>query len=152
MSILITLGVVFGLLLLAEQLRRKQIIHGEIARKFVHITVGAFIATWPYYLSMLSIQFICLLMLVGVVASRFLSIFQAIHGVRRKTWGDMLFPLGIGLAAMLASEPWIFSAAVLHLSLADGAAALVGERYKKAGKYVIAGQKKTIVGTTVFWA
>lgn len=151
LTVLATLFTVFCLLFLAERLRHKKIIHGEIARKFVHITVGAFIATWPYYLSMLTIEILSFALLLGVVVSRYMTFFKAIHEVNRKTWGDLLFPLGIGLSAVLASEPWIFSAAILHLSLADGAAALVGERYKKAGQYIIFGQKKSVVGTLVFW-
>lgn len=146
-----TLFAVFCLLLIAEKLRHEKIIHGEIARKFVHITVGAFIATWPYYLDMLTIQVLCLVLLAGVVASRYFTVFKAIHEVRRKTWGDLLFPLGVGLSATLAAEPWVFTAAVLHLSVADGVAALIGERYINAGKYKILGQTKSVVGSLAFW-
>ncbi len=148
---LATVFAVFCLLLIAEKLRNEKIIHGEAARKFVHISVGAFIATWPYYLNMLTIEILCLVLLVGVVAARHIPYFKAIHEVNRKTWGDLLFPLGIGISAVLATEPWIFSAAVLHLSLADGAAALVGEHQKKAGRYKIFGHEKTIAGTISFW-
>lgn len=150
-AVIATLGAVLSLLLLAEQLRRKKVIHGEVARKFVHIIVGTFIATWPYYLSMLTIEILCFVLLAGVIASRYFSIFKAVHQVNRKTWGDWLFPLGVGLSAVLATEPWIFSAAVLHLSLADGAAALVGEHQKKRGRYTLLGHQKTIAGTAAFW-
>lgn len=146
-----TLLVVLCLLLLAEKLRHQKIIHGEIARKFVHITVGGFIATWPYYLSMLTIVVLCLMLLAGVIISRYFTVFKSIHEVKRETWGDLLFPLGIGMAAVLSTEPWIFSAAVLHLSLADGAAALIGEKSPKGGRYIIFGHTKSIIGTAAFW-
>lgn len=150
-SAILTLFSVFCLLSLAEYLRYKKVIHGEIARKFVHITVGAFVSTWPHYMSLLSIEIICLAFLGGVLITRHLKILHSIHAVERKTWGDILFPIGIGMTALLAANPWIFTAAVLHLSLADGTAALIGERYIKAGKYQILGQTKSKVGTLVFW-
>jgi dolichol kinase len=40
---------------------------------------------------------------------------------------------------------------VLHLSLADGIAALVGVRYLKRFGYKVFGQPKTVIGTAVFF-
>lgn len=143
--------IVLLFLLLAEKLREQKKIAGETARKFVHITVGVFVASWPFYLSQFTMVCLSLAFLVVILVSRRYHIFYAIHNVYRKTWGDVLFPIGIGLTAVLAYNPWIFSAAILHLALADGMAAIVGERYGKAHAYKILGQKKTIEGTAVFY-
>lgn len=143
--------VVLLFLLLAEKLREQKKIAGETARKFVHITVGMFVATWPFYLSQATMVLMSLAFLAVILVSRRYHIFYAIHNVYRKTWGDVLFPIGIGATALLAYTPWIFSAAILHLALADGMAAIVGEKYGRAHQYKILGQKKTVEGTAVFY-
>ena len=143
--------VVFFLLLIAEILRRNNYIHGEVARKFVHITVGVFVATWPFYLSTQRIQVLCFLFLLAILVSRYFNIFSSIHAIYRKTWGDVLFPVGIWLTAMTALTPWIFAAAILHLSLADGLAAIIGDKLK-IGQYKLFGHRKSIAGSGTFLA
>ncbi|MDQ3158569.1 MAG: hypothetical protein M3P98_00330 [bacterium] len=147
----LTLGVVFGLLVLAEILRSKNKIHGELARKFVHVCVGSFVATWPWYLQNNEIYVLCGLFAIGVVVSRYANIFKSIHGVKRDSWGDLMFPVGIAATAFLATEQWIFSAAILHLSIADAAAAVVGQTVKKPKNYKVFGRNKSVVGTMTFW-
>src|SRR5690554_5952779 len=95
LGIFITAPVIFGLLRLAELLRKTGRMHGEISRKFVHITVGTFVATWPFYMDVIWIQFMCLAFFAVVLASRYFKWFPAIYGITRRTWGDLLFPLGI---------------------------------------------------------
>lgn len=143
--------VVLLFLLIAEEMREKRKIAGESARKFVHITVGVFVASWPFYLSYFTIQVLCVAFLAAVMISRHFNVFPAIHNIYRKSWGEVLFPVGIALTAFLAYSPWIFAAAILHLGLADGLAAVVGEGYKKARAYTVFGQKKSVAGTLVFW-
>jgi dolichol kinase len=63
----------------------------------------------------------------------------------------MLFPVGIAGTLFLAQDAWIFTAAILHLSLADGFAALAGERYGKGNAYKILGYKKTLAGNVAFF-
>jgi len=147
----IALGIVFGMLLLAEYLRSKQKIRGEVARKFVHVSVGTFVATWPWFLDTNQIYILSALFAAGVIISRYANIFKSIHGVRRRSWGDLLFAAGIAATAFLASEPWIFSVAILHLSIADAAAAVVGQSVKRPKNYRVFGRRKSVVGTMTFW-
>ena len=77
-------------------------------------------------------------------------VFKAINDVKRKTWGDVLYALGIGLTATLTRDPWIFAVAILFMSLSDGMAGLVGTHYGKSSRYIIFGNKKSIVGTLAF--
>lgn len=149
-EIALTVFAVFSMLVITERYHKQKKINGETARKLVHIGVASFAATWPFYLNITEIEVLSLLFVAGVLVVRYSRLFGSIHDVERKTWGDILFPLGIGLSAVVASEPWIFSAAVLHMGLADGAAALVGTRYKKAHFYKVLGQRKSIVGTASF--
>ncbi len=150
-AIFATLFVVFAILVFAEMLRNRKILSDENLRKFVHIGVGVFVSTWPFYLSILTIEIFCLAFLAVVLASRYFKIFRSIHSIDRKTWGDILFPIGIGLTVMLAVEPWIFTVAMLHLSLADGIAAVVGKKYKRTRTYTLLNQTKSTTGTLAFW-
>ena len=152
-SMLVALVGVGCILLVSEAawyvLRLKR---SETTRKLVHIATGVYVAFWPLFLSFAQIQLLSLVLCTVVFASKKFHVFRSIHSVRRKTYGEILFPLGIFVAATFASSGWIYMAAVLHLSVADGLAGLIGTRYLKRSKYVIAGNTKTIVGTAVFFA
>jgi len=148
---LVGIGGIALVLSLSELLWQSQLIKTpEAARKFVHILTGTFIAFWPLIMPLWTIQIISLAMVVVVMASKYLQIFKSIHQVKRPTYGEILFPLGICLSATLARSEVIYTAAVLHLSLADGFAALIGVRYKRF-RYEIMGLTKTLVGTAVFY-
>src|SRR5574338_1336280 len=120
---LLALAGVLAIILLAEVLwRRKSRRSTEASRKFVHILTGIYIAFWPLFLSFYQIQLLCVVLLAGVVVSKRLKIFRTIFGVRRFTHGEALFPLGLLVAASFADSGWVYLAAVLHLTLADGLA------------------------------
>jgi len=142
---------IFIVLVVSEMLWQTKRLKGELGRKFVHITVGSFVAFWPFYMSFHYVRLISLAFLLVVLASRRFNIFKSVHTIDRKSWGDVLFACGIGLTALMTSSQWIFMAAVLHLSLADGLAAVVGKRYGKKYEYRVLGQTKSIAGTFAFW-
>lgn len=143
--------VVFCLIKFAEKLRRDHHLRPEVTRKFVHMTVGSFVAFWPFFMSDWLIYFACLAFIAVVLASRYLGWFHSIHGIERRTWGDILFPIGIALTLFFANSEWIFVVAMLHLGLADGLAALIGEKWGKKTVYKVAGYKKSIVGNVAFF-
>lgn len=142
--------VVFLLLLVAEKLRRSKRLRPEVTRKFIHITVGSFVAVWPFFMPRWAILGICIAFIIVILAARIKKALPSIHSVQRKTWGDLLFPVGIATVALIANNKWIFAASMLHLSLADGFAALLGDKYGKKNSYKILGYKKTIAGNIGF--
>ncbi len=142
---------VVGLLVLGELWWRKQSVHGEHSRKFVHISVGSFVAFWPFFLSPGQIIFLSLAFLVAVVASKYLNLFQVIHSVQRPTYGELWFALVVGLLAFMKDQPHIYTAALLTMALADGLAAVVGTHYGKSNHYVVFGAPKSLVGTATFF-
>lgn len=150
-SVFITVLPVLILLLLTEYLWRSNSLRGESARKLIHIFVGTYVAFWPFLISFEAIQLISAAFLLVIALSLKFGIFKAIHGVSRRTWGEVMFAVGIGLIAVLTNEPWIFAACILHMSLADGLAALSGRRWGKSNRYHIDRYEKSIVGTSVFW-
>lgn len=149
---LIGIGGVAAILLASEFLWRTSIFkRAETPRKLVHILTGVYIAFWPLLMSFRWIQALSLLMFAVVYASKKLHLFRSIHSVNRPTYGELLFPLGVFVSATFAQSGWVYLAAVLHLSLADGIAALVGVRYLKRFGYKVFGQQKTVIGTAVFY-
>lgn len=142
---------VFSVLVLTEVLWRNNSLRGESARKLVHIVVGSYVAFWPFLISFQAIQIISVAFLLVVGLSLKFGIFKAIHGVARRTWGEVLFAVGIGLTAVLTKQPWVFTACILHMSVADGFAALAGKRWGKGNRYYVGGHEKSLVGTFVFW-
>lgn len=150
MSILASL-IVFAILLTSESLWRSKKFKAETARKFVHMTVGVFVAFWPFFMSWRMIQIMSVAFLIVILFSYKLHIFHAIHNVKRKTQGEIWFAVTIGLIATFVQSKWIFWAAIMHMALADGFAALIGTAFGKKSRYKVFGQTKSIVGSSMFW-
>jgi phytol kinase len=158
MVLILTVLVVFVLLLFNEAWSRRQRphslrhLHGEFNRKFAHITIGSFVAFWPYFLSVTDIKLLSAAFLVVVALSRYFNIFKAIHSVQRPTWGEFWFALVVGgLAFIVPQHPHIYTAALLEMALADGLAAVVGTHYGNRHRYVVFGSPKSIIGTLTFF-
>lgn len=145
------IAVVFLILVFSEYLSRSKGVHSELTRKIVHVLVGMFVAFWPFFLSWRQIQVLSLLFLVVVLISIKLNIFNSIHAVRRNVWGEVLFAVAIGMLAFIATDPWVFAAAMLHLSLADGLAAVIGLAYGEHNSYRILGRTKSLAGSLAFF-
>ena len=116
----------------------------------MHISVGVFVAFWPFYMSLHTIQVISIAFLLVVLLSRRLAVFHAVSKIDRRTWGDILFAISIGLAATLAHNEWVFWAAIMHLGLADGLAAVFGKQFGKGARYHVLGYIKSVAGTATF--
>ncbi len=74
MAVIFTVLAVFLVLLGSELWWRKHITHSEFSRKFVHITVGSFVAFWPFYLSWGQIRLLSLGFLIVVGISKYLHV------------------------------------------------------------------------------
>ena len=149
-AVLVALLGIAGLVFLGEYLQRARHYHPEVTRKFIHISVATFAALWPFFMSWSHIELISLLLFFGVAISRYFHLFQAIHSIKRHTWGELFFAMSIGIVAVLSQDKWIFSAAMLHLGLADGLAALVGTLIGQH-RYKVLGHSKTYEGSITFF-
>lgn len=152
MTLVLTILTVFALLVASELWWRYRKPHDEFSRKFIHISVGTFVAFWPLFLSWNQIVLLSGAFVVVVAASQYFGIFKAIHAVERPTWGELCFALAVGILALVTQDTWIFMAAVLHMSLADGVAALVGTAYGKKNSYKVLGHTKSLAGSGAFLA
>lgn len=150
MTLILTLAFVFVILLGSELYWRQREAHNEFSRKFVHITVGSFVALWPWLLSWQQIQLLSIAFIIVVGVSKYLHIFKSIHSVQRPTYGEICFALSVGLIPFVTHDEWIFMTALLIMSLADGFAAVFGARFGKQS-YLVFGHKKSAVGTATFF-
>lgn len=149
---LLGIGGIGVVLIVSEILYAAKLIKTEeAARKLVHILSGIWISLWPLLMSFRAIQLLSLLLLLVVLASKYLKLFRSIHGVSRQTYGELLFPIGVLISATFAATGSIYAAAVLHLSLADGFAAVIGVRHIKKSSYKVFGHIKTIAGSAAFY-
>lgn len=149
MAMIVSAAVIFLLLVVNEVWWRIKRFHGELSRKFVHITVGSFVAFWPFFLSWREIEIFSAAFLAAVAISRYQNIFKAIHSVQRPTEGELFFAIAVGAIA-ITHDKWIYMTALLQMSLADGLAAVAGVQFGRGNRYKVLGQTKSIIGTTVF--
>jgi phytol kinase len=150
-ALLFALAGVCVCVVLGEYLRRVHLFHAEVTRKFIHITVASFAATWPFFMELRQIGLISMLMLAGIVLSRYFHLFRAIHGVQRRTWGELFFAMSIGFASVLAQSKWVFVVAMLTMGLADGLAAIIGLLFGAKHRYKVFGHQKSRAGTITFF-
>ncbi|HYH35933.1 MAG TPA: hypothetical protein VD706_00330 [Candidatus Saccharimonadales bacterium] len=150
MTLILTVLTVFLILLGSELWWRKRISHSEFSRKFVHITVGSFVAFWPFFLSWNEIRLLSLGFLVVVGLSKYLHLFRAIHSVQRPTLGELYFAVAVGLMTFVTQNEWIYMAALLQMSLADGFAAVMGVRFGRQS-YSMFSHRKTLIGSLTFF-
>jgi len=130
---------------------RRHWLANEFGRKFVHITVGSFVAFWPFFMSWNQIRLLSLAFLVVVVLSDRFKLFHAVHSVQRPTFGEICFAAVVGLLTFVTHSKGIYAASLLQMSLADGLAAVLGVRYGRDNKYHVLGHLKSVVGTSTFF-
>jgi dolichol kinase len=154
MELILSAAAVFIMLCLSELGWRRGYMTSEVGRKFVHITVGSFVAFWPFFLSWNQIRFLSLAFIIAVMLSKAFNVFSAIHSVQRPTYGEFFFALVVGILTFITHSKAIYAAALLQMSVADGMAAIVGVEYgikQQRWKYYVFGHSKTIIGTATFF-
>ncbi len=151
LAIIACLSGVLALLVLSELLGRKKILRGDPQRQFVHITVGSYIAFWPWLVSFDTIAWLGAAMLAVVLLNRRKKLADFYTKVDRKSYGDIFYALAVIFGALLADEKIFFALAMLTMALGDGLANVVGQRYGKKWKYQFLGHTKTVLGSMTVW-
>ena len=154
MALISCVLIVFVVLCLSEFGWRRGYMSSEIGRKFVHLTVGSFVAFWPFFLSWNQIRLLSVAFVLIVAVSKFLNVFSAIHSVQRPTYGEFFFALVVGLLTFITHSKAVYAASLLQMSVADGMAAIVGVEYglkRQRYRYHVLGHTKTWIGTAVFF-
>lgn len=147
-------SIIIGLFLLftVEKLNKQKRISSEVSRKIIHVISGLAVVSWAFFVSWQTIIWIEILYILAAYVLRKSQLLKSQQGINRVSWGEFFFSVGVILTIILDGPRWIFVLAILHLSLADAAAALVGIRYGKKNSYKILGHKKSVVGGLAFFA
>jgi phytol kinase len=150
-KIVFVLLLLWTVYLIVEIFRRSGKVHGELARKCIHIGVGLVLATLPVFMRRREILATNAVFLVGmIVFSGLLHWFKAYEDVRRWTLGQFFYPIGVSLVAVFFADPYVYSYAVLVLAISDGAAAIFGTAFGRKHYHLLGGDK-TWIGSLAFF-
>jgi phytol kinase len=146
-------GLMAGLL----ALQRHRRLHPELMRKLVHLGMGLVALSLPWLFesawSVVALTSVFVLLLIGlrVLPTLRIHLGSPIHGVDRKSFGDIYFALGVGGLFLFSSgDPLLFCIPILILTLADAAAGVTGLYYGRL-RYVVVTGEKSIEGSIAFF-
>ncbi len=152
-----SLGVFMGMMASVRWAAGRLDMGAEVKRKLVDIGTGLyamilpllFAEDWPVYAILGGTLLI--MALVRLPAFRTAGMGEALHSVERRSWGDFLFAIAVGLTFLWAEREWlIYLLPLAILTLSDAAAALAGSTYGRKFFTIEDGQK-SVEGSTVFF-
>lgn len=123
-------------LLFLEYITRRNSYDKELTRKVAHTLSGLFGAMMGLVLERHVFIIFVLVFLVIIFLSYVLKFFSSIHNVKRKTYGEIFFPLGILVAYLLANGSTTnYLASVLVLAISDPLAGVIENNTNKKLAY-----------------
>lgn len=122
----------------------------EVARKTVHVLAGLAASSFVIFLERKEIAILMAIFVIILSLVRRYKIVKALYNVKRVSYGEILFPLGVGLGALVASSDLVYVYAMLILGLADTAAGIVGSRIGRKKVIATADYLKTYAGSSAF--
>lgn len=147
-----------GVLGLLRVAKARVALDPELARKAMHIALGASAVTYPWLFSTAMPAFVLAALTLGVLITLRLSrgahavLGGVVDGVARRSEGELYFPLAVALVFWLAhGDRLLFLVPVLALTVADAAAALVGARYGRTAFTCGDGERKSAEGSSAFF-
>jgi len=142
----ITCAIVAAALVAAEVVARLFRLPEFAARKMLHVTaclavvLGAIIADYRAFV------WTGLIFTAVMAATRLLPL-ATLAAMRRKSLGEVFFPVGVAVSALIAPDARAFVVTMLILGLADTAAALAGRRVRSPSLL----WDKTLAGSVAFF-
>lgn len=126
----------------------------ELKRKFVHIALGLSCLGFPWLFEQIwPVLVLCAISVVALLGLRRnkSGLRSVLHGVERKSWGELCFPLAVTGLFLLHENPIPdYVLPLLILTLADAVGALVGLRFGRA-KYTTDEGFKSLEGSLAFF-
>ena len=142
----------FIILGIAESLKKFFHLPSDITRKIAHILSSILAFFLPYYLSRVELIILSILIATVLFITKNSKIFKSIHGIERATFGEIYFPLSLGLLAVFFLPSHLRAAqfGLLVLGFSDAMASIIGESFGKHFIY-IKGHKKSFEGSAAFF-
>lgn len=151
MNVLVAAAAYSLMFLLAESAFRLLRIAPEVTRPGLHLVCGLLSALLPLWLTRTEIVGLALFFTAVMLVSMRLYLLRSIHAVGRAGWGELFFPLGIALAALLylPSNQHVYSLSILVLAISDPLANVVGNKAGDLwGSRIFTG--KSLLGSLAF--
>ena len=150
----IALFIILSSVLLAavEVLKRKAFVSNDLSRRLAHVGAGAINIAAPLFVSHVAIIAVNIFFAGLLLVSRNTKHFSSIQTAKRKTYGDVYFPLGIIAAAviLLPDNVTAFQYGVAIMGISDALAGFVGERWGRK-TLMIFNNPKTLTGAVIFY-
>jgi dolichol kinase len=149
MTITIFILIYLTLFIINEIAKRKLRWKTDTTRLCLHISTGFVSIFLPHFISVNGIIILAVVFTIGLIISRWKGILTSLHNVQRAGYGEIFFPIGIGIAAwfFLPSHLSGYTYALLNLTFGDALANWAGR--------IIPGRKiifsKTIAGFLAFF-
>lgn len=135
----------------SEFLKKIFKLRSETSRKIYHVLSALLSALFPFFLSLNQIIFICSFFVIFLIIFKKLDLLPALTSVKRKTFGEILFPIGVAIVAIIfipiSLNAYIFG--VLIMGISDAFAGYFGTLFN--GKKLIWSNKKTHIGFFIFF-
>ncbi len=152
-SALIVAALFLMLVGMGELLRGFNLCSQEATRKFVHLTGGIVSLCFAYvFKSHWTILALCIAFVTLMAGTRKLGMLQSVHGIKRKSSGDILHPVAIYLTFTATSyfeKPDFYLISVMVLSVSDALAAIIGVTYGFK-VYSVEEERKSLEGSFIF--
>lgn len=152
-SALIVAAVFLSLVGIGEILRGLNACSQEGTRKFVHLTGGIVSLSFAYiFRSHWSVLGLCVAFVSLMLVTKKFGLLPSVHGVKRKSSGDLLHPIAIYLTFSLTNymeKPDFYLISVMVLSVSDALAAIIGVSYGTK-VYRVEEEKRSLEGSFIF--
>jgi dolichol kinase len=133
-------------LLLIELIARKNDSRDdELWRKLTHILSSLAVMASAVIFGHEQLFFVAAFFLIVILTIRFYGRWESLKPLHRETYGEVLFPIGVGLASLIAPNQKSFIFAMMCLGFVDVAAYIVGRKWGKRKIYKLS---KTIEGSS----
>ena len=123
----------------------------EVSRKSVHVSSCLVVAAFPLFgIGYRELFWIAAGSFAAIALLRGTVLLRSIMGVQRKSYGDLLLPLSLMVAASIGLSYPAFAAAYLVLGISDALAGVIGEAYGRR-RYTLFGHAKSYAGSAAFF-
>ena len=142
-SILVCIILLIGLVTF-ELIARRTKISKTAIRKIVHVGMCLLLVALTFLFDYRVMILVGLFFTLLLLAARRYFRLYSLRDRSDESWGEIFFPIGVGITAAIATNQQIFIASILILAITDTVAYVVGKRFPNAYKITY---NRTVAGS-----